>query len=85
MAKKNKKIGIQAYVWYLVSGYKNGMEAQAMHSFYFLTDSYSEAYKRALEAFEAYRMIRTKDPKDTDYYGLDYEIQRFSFEQRILD
>ena len=85
MAKKNKQIGIQACVWYLVSGYKNEMEARAMHSFYFLTDSYPEAYKRALEAFNAYRMIQTKDPNNTNYYGLYYEIQEIDLEQRILD
>ena len=82
--KKNKKTGFRVNVWYLASGYKNGMESTAMRSFYYLTDSVSEAYKRVLEDFRDYWMIQTRDP-NSNYYELDYEIKDIDFEKRILD
>ena len=82
--KKNKKTGFRVNVWYLASGYKNGMESTAMRNFYYLTDSISEAYKRALEDFRDYWMIQTRDP-DSGYYKLNYEIEGINFEKRILD
>lgn len=84
MGVKDKKVAIEVDIWYLVSGYKNGMIATGSHCFYYLTDSYGQAYNKALEDFEAYYLRQTKDPS-SHYYGLDYTMETMFFEKRILD